>query len=44
MELSQDFTGLSERVLGDPYGTSYGGWITKEIGGPFKGAPGTGGW
>ncbi|MEA2694295.1 MAG: hypothetical protein QOJ16_3682 [Acidobacteriota bacterium] len=25
-------------------GDFYGGWITKEIVGPFKGAPGTGGW
>ena len=25
-------------------GDFYGGWITAEIGGPFKGAPGTRGW
>ena len=25
-------------------GDFYGGWITPEIEGPFKGAPGTGGW
>ena len=25
-------------------GDFYGGWITSEIEGPFKGAPGTGGW
>lgn len=25
-------------------GDFYGGWITSEIQGPFKGAPGTGGW
>ncbi|WP_406195281.1 DUF427 domain-containing protein [Kitasatospora sp. NBC_01560] len=25
-------------------GDFYGGWITSEIRGPFKGAPGTGGW
>jgi uncharacterized protein (DUF427 family) len=25
-------------------GGFYGGWITSEIEGPFKGAPGTGGW
>ena len=25
-------------------GGFYGGWITSEIVGPFKGAPGTGGW
>lgn len=26
------------------YGTFYGGWITSEITGPFKGEPGTEGW
>ena len=25
-------------------GVFYGGWITKDIQGPFKGAPGTWGW
>jgi len=25
-------------------GGFYGGWITKDIAGPFKGGPGTGGW
>jgi uncharacterized protein (DUF427 family) len=25
-------------------GDFYGGWITHEVVGPFKGAPGTGGW
>jgi hypothetical protein len=25
-------------------GGFYGGWITSEIEGPFKGAPGTSGW
>jgi uncharacterized protein (DUF427 family) len=25
-------------------GDFYGGWITSDIGGPFKGAPGTSGW
>lgn len=25
-------------------GTFYGGWVTDEIAGPFKGEPGTGGW
>lgn len=25
-------------------GDFYGGWITARIVGPFKGAPGTGGW
>ncbi|MEU8778726.1 DUF427 domain-containing protein [Streptomyces sp. NPDC048606] len=32
-----------ERVRAQP-GDFYGGWITDEIVGPFKGAPGTMGW
>ena len=32
-----------ERVQAQP-GDFYGGWITAEIVGPFKGDPGTGGW
>lgn len=32
-----------ERVVAQP-GDFYGGWITSEIQGPFKGAPGTLGW
>ena len=32
-----------ERVLAQP-GQFYGGWITSEIVGPFKGEPGTGEW
>lgn len=32
-----------ERVQAQP-GDFYGGWITSEIVGPFKGAPGTMGW
>ena len=32
-----------ERVEPQP-GEFYGGWITAEITGPFKGAPGSGGW
>ena len=32
-----------ERVIAQP-GHFYGGWITSEIEGPFKGAPGTAGW
>ena len=32
-----------EKVEAQP-GDSYGGWITPEIVGPFKGAPGTRGW
>jgi hypothetical protein len=32
-----------ERVQAQP-GDFYGGWITSEIVGPFKGGPGTMGW
>ena len=32
-----------ERVQAQP-GDFYGGWITRDIKGPFKGAPGTSGW
>lgn len=32
-----------ERVVSQP-GDFYGGWITSDIEGPFKGAPGTHGW
>jgi len=32
-----------EKVLPQP-GGFYGGWITKNIKGPFKGSPGTAGW
>ncbi len=32
-----------EMVLAQP-GDFYGGWITKDIVGPFKGPPGTQGW
>jgi uncharacterized protein (DUF427 family) len=32
-----------EQVLPQP-GTFYGGWITADIVGPFKGGPGTNGW
>ena len=32
-----------ERVMAQP-GDFYGGWITSEVTGPFKGAPGTMGW
>ena len=32
-----------ERVQPQP-GGFYGGWVTREIVGPFKGEPGTGGW
>lgn len=33
----------SERVVSQP-GNFYGGWITSNLVGPFKGAPGTRGW
>jgi uncharacterized protein (DUF427 family) len=32
-----------ERVTAQP-GDFYGGWLTSDITGPFKGGPGTGGW
>ncbi len=32
-----------ERVIAQP-GDFYGGWITSDVTGPFKGAPGTMGW
>ncbi len=32
-----------ERVAAQP-GDFYGGWITSQVSGPFKGAPGTSGW
>ena len=32
-----------ERVSAQP-GALYGGWITSEVTGPFKGEPGTQGW
>jgi hypothetical protein len=32
-----------ERVVPQE-GGFYGGWITSGVTGPFKGAPGTGGW
>jgi hypothetical protein len=32
-----------ERVVAQP-GDFYGGWITSDIEGPFKGGPGTRGW
>ena len=32
-----------ERVRPQP-GRYYGGWVTDEVVGPFKGEPGTGGW
>jgi len=38
-----DCTVDGERVLPQP-GGFYGGWITPELVGPFKGAPGSSGW
>ena len=32
-----------ERVIAQP-GDFYGGWITSDVVGPFKGEPGTSGW
>lgn len=40
---SLDITLDGVRVLPQP-GGYYGGWVTPEIVGPFKGEPGTGGW
>jgi uncharacterized protein (DUF427 family) len=36
-------TVAGERATPQP-GDFYGGWITEDIAGPFKGAPGTAGW
>lgn len=33
----------AEQVMAQP-GDFYGGWVTSEITGPFKGGPGTSGW
>jgi uncharacterized protein (DUF427 family) len=41
--LMDECTVDGERVTPQP-GGFYGGWITSEIVGPFKGAPGTSGW
>ena len=35
---------VGEEVARAQEGDFYGGWITDDIVGPFKGAPGTGGW
>jgi uncharacterized protein (DUF427 family) len=35
---------LDEERVTTNAGDFYGGWITADIRGPFKGAPGTGGW
>jgi len=35
---------LDDEVVGAQEGDFYGGWITADITGPFKGAPGTRGW
>jgi hypothetical protein len=32
-----------ERVAAQP-GDFYGGWVTSDVEGPFKGGPGTRGW
>ena len=41
--LMDECTVDGERVEAQP-GDFYGGWITSEVVGPFKGAPGTSGW
>jgi uncharacterized protein (DUF427 family) len=35
---------VDEEVAQAQPGDFYGGWVTREIVGPFKGAPGTSGW
>ncbi len=35
---------LGDERVGANGGDFYGGWITSDIRGPFKGAPGTAGW
>ena len=35
---------VDEEKVSAQEGDFYGGWITSDIVGPFKGAPGTGGW
>jgi len=35
---------LDDEVVRPQPGGFYGGWITDEVVGPFKGGPGTGGW
>ena len=35
---------LGDERVGANGGDFYGGWITSDIRGPFKGAPGTSGW
>ncbi len=35
---------VAEQRVEPQAGDFYGGWITNEIVGPFKGDPGTGGW
>jgi uncharacterized protein (DUF427 family) len=35
---------LDDELVTPQEGDFYGGWITSEIAGPFKGAPGTRGW
>ena len=41
--LRPEVTVAGERVMAQD-GDFYGGWITSEIDGPFKGGPGTLGW
>jgi len=39
-----DLCYLDDEEVSPQEGTFYGGWITADIAGPFKGAPGTRGW
>jgi uncharacterized protein (DUF427 family) len=39
-----DAAWLDDERVGSQEGDFYGGWITADLVGPFKGAPGTAGW
>ena len=39
-----DAAWLDEELVQAQAGDFYGGWITSDLSGPFKGAPGTAGW
>ncbi len=41
---SVDRVTVDDEVVTAQEGSFYGGWITGRVVGPFKGAPGTGGW
>ena len=39
-----DYCMVDEEIVQPQDGGFYGGWITSDVVGPFKGAPGTSGW